>query len=96
MPHVLGHMLKSMPRSSPVRAVVVQKSEGIKHIFKVWHVFQHSFALQAHRRCAVLLQGDAFLSHNSLQTAVIKSRAPSTYCCSLAVFRSEHIPSECV
>lgn len=38
MPYVLGHMLKSMPQSRHVCALVVWKSKGIKHIFKVWHV----------------------------------------------------------
>lgn len=41
-------------------------------------------------------EGSAFLSHNSLQTAVIKSRAHSAYCCVFAVFSREHIPLECV
>lgn len=96
MPYVLGHTLKSVPRSTRVRALVVWKSKGIKRVFKVRHVLQHSFAREAHGHCAVLRQGGAFLSHNSLQTAVTKSRARNTYCCILAVFRREHIPSECV
>lgn len=88
MPYVLGHMSKSMPQSSRVRALVLLKSKGIKHVFKV------QCALLCHS--AVLLQGGAFLSLNSSETAAIKSKAHSTCCCILAVFRREHIPAECV
>ena len=96
MPYVLGHMLKSVPRSSCVHALVLLKSKGTKHVFKVQHVLQHSCVREAHGHCAVLLQGGAFLTVNSFETTAIKSKAHNTCCGTLAVFGREHIPSECV
>lgn len=96
MPYVLGHMLKSVPRSSRVRALVLLKSKGIKHVFKAGHVLQHSCAWEARGHCAALLQGGAFLSHNSSGTEAVESKAHNSCCCILAVFGREHIPSECV
>lgn len=96
MPYVLGHTLKSAPRSSRVRALVLLKSKGIKHAFKVQHVLQHSCVPEAHGHCALLLQGGALLPHNSFETAAIESKAHNSCCCILAVFGREHIPSESV
>lgn len=95
MPYAMGHMLKTMPRSSCVCALVLLKSKGIKHVSKVQHVLQHSCVWEAHGHRPAVLQGAAFLSLNSFETAAIDSKAHNTCCCILAVFGREHIPSEC-